>query len=141
MPMIYINAPRSGFPASRNTIALICDPARRSECCRRPDLPGRGERTRESEVVVTEDPPSAFGIISELENPQVLLTHHAELPQPLEVDQASPIVFVHEQDRDWRHLAGLFQGENLEQLVEGAEPARKHDQRVRAHREMHLAHR
>ena len=38
------------------------------------------------------------------------------------------------------HLAGLAEGQDLEQFVHGAEAAGEHHQRRGAHREMHLAH-
>src|SRR3954451_24901493 len=44
------------------------------------------------------------------------------------VEQPLPVVTAEQHDRERRHLVGLHQDERLEELVEGAEPARQDDE-------------
>src|ERR1022692_2447842 len=45
--------------------------------------------------------------------------------------QPGPVLAADQHDRELRDLAGMDQGERLEQLVQGAEPARQHHERLR----------
>ena len=57
------------------------------------------------------------------------------------VDESLPVRRTHEDEGDPAHLAGLHQGEHLEQLVQRAEAAGEGHQRLRAHQKVHLAQR
>src|ERR1035438_8653243 len=53
--------------------------------------------------------------------------------------QPGPVLAADQHDRELRDLAGMDQGECLEQLVQGAEPARQHHERLRVLDEYGLA--
>ena len=76
--------------------------------------------------------------LAKLEELEVGRRDHAGLEQGIEVDDAGPVRTIEADDRDVRRLAGLRQGEDLEQLIQRAEAAGKDDQGGGAHREMHL---
>ena len=61
--------------------------------------------------------------------------------QPLEIDDAVPIIAAEQQDRQRPHLAGLDQGQQLEHLVARAVAAGEHRHRPRPDQEVHLAQR
>ncbi len=55
-------------------------------------------------------------------------------------EQPGPVLAANQDDREFRNLSGLHQGERLEQLVQGAEPARQDDECLRVLDEDRLAH-
>ena len=69
----------------------------------------------------------------------VFLGDNALVEQKVEVHGATPVCLVDQHDRHRLHLARLHQGENLEQLVQGAEPAGKRHQRLGALHEVQFA--
>ena len=55
------------------------------------------------------------------------------------VEQPLPVIAAEEDDREVEHLAGLDQGQRLEQLVQGPEAAGEHDEPLRRLHEHRLA--
>src|SRR5947209_6582186 len=66
----------------------------------------------------------------------LVLTKHRG-PQP--VDQSTPVRAAEQDHRERRHLAGLHQGQRLEQLVHGAKATRQDDERLCVLHEHRLA--
>ena len=81
------------------------------------------------------------GLVGDRDQVQILLRDLAlaqgAFAQP--GDQTAPVITAHQYDREIAHLAGLDQGQRLEQLVERAESARKHDEAARVPDEHDLA--
>src|SRR5690606_38874750 len=75
------------------------------------------------EPVGHQDFPDLFGALGELEQLEVHPVDHLGLQQVLEVDQLAPVRLVEQNDGNHRRLVGLAEGEDFEQLVEGAEAA------------------
>ena len=61
------------------------------------------------------------------------------IDEEIDVDRPTPIALTHQHDGDWLDLAGLYQGKNLEQLVERTIATRERDQRLGPQEEMQLA--
>ena len=85
--------------------------------------------------------PDLLGGFGEPEQLAVLLLDDAFVDQEVEIDGLAPIALAHQHDRHRLDLARLDQRQHFEQFVEGAEPARKRDQRLGPQQEMQLAHR
>lgn len=71
---------------------------------------------------------------------QIFRRNHAMVRQRLQIDDIRPIGFVEKNDGNARHLSGLHNGQQFEQLIQRAEAAGKYDKRPCAHGQMHLAH-
>src|SRR5215471_4029189 len=80
----------------------------------------------------------AFG---EPEQLAILRVDDAFVDQEPDIEDATPVVFSDQHNRHRLDLAGLNQGQDLEQLVHRAKAARESDQRLRAQQQMHLAQR
>ena len=85
--------------------------------------------------------PGLFGRLAPGDQLEVRGRDHAFARQRAEIDHPGPELLAEQQHRDRLHLAGLDQRQQLEHLVERAEPAREHRHRPRAHQEVHLAQR
>src|SRR6266702_4850727 len=84
-------------------------------------------------VGLADDPDHLVGVVSQadqrkLGRPDVGLGEHRVL-QPGE--QSGPVLPADQYDRELGDLAGGDQGQRLEQLVHGAEPAGQHHERLR----------
>jgi hypothetical protein len=87
-----------------------------------------------------QDPlPDLFRRLGEPQELAILLVDHPLLGEEADVDGPPPVRLADEHDRNGLDLAGLHQGQGLEQLVEGAEAARKDDQRPGPQQEVQLA--
>ncbi len=86
-----------------------------------------------------QDGDDVFRRIHAREQSPVLCTDEALLHEIVEVDRAAPELAADQHDGDTRHLAGLHQGEHLEQFVERAVAAWEGDQRPRTQQKVHLA--
>src|SRR5690606_15736938 len=80
-------------------------------------------------------------VVGEGDQPQVLLRDEAAVGDGVRdpVHQAAPVVRAEQHHREVRDLAGLDQGEGLEQLIERAEPAGQGDEALRVLEEHGLA--
>ena len=87
-----------------------------------------------------DDVPGFVGRLGVAEQVEVVVVDRAFVGQELEVDDLLPVLAAEEDDRDVLHAAGLAQRERLEQFVERAEAAGKHDQGLRPQQEVQLPH-
>src|SRR5439155_14572658 len=79
--------------------------------------------------------------VDEVEQPEVLLRDHPVAHERREIDDLAPVARPIQEGHDRpRELAGLAEGQDLEQLVERAEAAGKDDDGAREVREPELAH-
>src|SRR5665811_2041785 len=82
-----------------------------------------------------------LGRVGPVKQLQVLGGDGTRVHQRLEIDYPVPVVLAIDHDANaLGQLLGLHQGQQLEQLVEGAKPSRKNDQRLRQVGEPQLAH-
>src|SRR5579863_1755206 len=99
------------------------------------------ERGAACVVPVQDAAPDLIRRLREPEQVPILGIDCAFVGQESDVDGTRPIFFADQHDRDRFDLAGLHQGQDFEQLIEGAKAARERDQRFRALQQMHLAER
>src|SRR5271165_6131238 len=70
--------------------------------------------------------------LGEPEQLTILAVNDAFVDEEIEIDRPAPVVLAHQDDRNRLDLPRLHQREDLEQLVDRAEAARKGDQRLGA---------
>ena len=133
---------RAELATQRNSRCFMACGAARLREVRRPAARevgfGAGEVLRES---LLQDAESLCGIVGELEQTEILARDGPPLYESVEVDDVVPILASIQQDGDApAYLARLHEREQLEQLVERAEPAGEDHQRQGGRHEPPLAH-
>src|SRR6266851_7658765 len=99
------------------------------------------ERLAAGAVPIEDAVPDLAGAFREPEQLAVFGVDGALVDQKIEVDGAAPIAFADQHHRQRLDLSRLYQGQHLEQFVEGAVTAREGHQRPRAQQEVQLAQR
>src|SRR5260221_973280 len=84
--------------------------------------------------------PRTFRVVGVGKKIQVGSRDHSLRDESVETDDASPIGFLHENDRDGGHLVGLNERQQFEELVERAKPTGEDDERVGAYRKVKFSH-
>src|SRR5579883_2286042 len=104
------------------------------------DAPTGEQRLADRLVPVENILPDLLRRFGKPEELAVLWIDRALFDQKVDIEDAPPIRFANENDRDGADLSRLHESQDLEQLVHRAVAAGKCHQRPRAHQEMQFAH-
>ncbi len=92
-------------------------------------------------IKLTDLLPRSRGVLGILQQFEMSVGNHPFVGEKLKVHDLLPILAADQNDRNLLHAARLPERQHLEQFVEGAEPAREDDQRLRTQHEVKLPHR
>ena len=88
-----------------------------------------------------DDVPRLFRCLGKIDQVEVLVRDHSLVGQELKINHAAPILFAEQNDRNRLHTLCLPKRQSIEQFVQCPKATRKHDERFRPEKKVHLAQR
>src|SRR5439155_27347559 len=106
------------------------------------DLGSGNEQGLTAHIVPMQDAiPGLLGRFCKPEQFAIFPIYDAFIDEKIQIDGTAPIALTDQHDRNRLDLACLHKRQHLEQLIQGAIPAGKGDQRFGSQKEVKLAHR